>query len=132
RSLHIPTPPLNWVASFYALALGGLLLAGGRAGDLFGRGRMFRIGIIVFAVASMAGGFAPNGTALLAARIVQGCGAALAAPGALSLLATTFPAGPARTRALGVYGAMAGLGSGAGLLIGGALTTYPSWRWGRF
>src|SRR5215470_12889936 len=129
RSLHIATPHLNWVASFYALAFGGLLLAGGRAGDLFGRLRMFRLGIIVFAVASMAGGFAPNGTALLTARIVQGCGAALAAPGALSLLATTFPAGPARTRALGVYGAMAGLGSVAGLLLGGALTTYLSWRW---
>src|SRR5215472_4397243 len=129
RSLHIATPHLNWVASFYALAFGGLLLAGGRAGDLFGRLRMFRIGIIVFALASMAGGFAPDGTALLAARIMQGCGAALAAPGALSLLATTFPAGPARTRALGIYGAMAGLGSVVGLLLGGVLTTYLSWRW---
>ena len=129
RSLHIATPHLNWVASFYALAFGGLLLAGGRAGALFGRRRMFRIGIIVFALASMAGGFAPDGTALLAARILQGCGAALAAPGALSLLATTFPAGPARTRALGIYGAMAGLGSVVGLLLGGVLTTYLSWRW---
>ena len=90
---------------------------------------MFRVGIIVFALASMAGGFAPSGTALIAARVVQGCGAAIAAPGALSLLATTFPAGPARTRALGVYGAMAGLGSVVGLLLGGALTEYLSWRW---
>ena len=129
RSLHIATPHLNWVASFYALAFGGLLLAGGRAGDLFGRLRVFRTGIIVFALASMAGGFAPDGTALVAARIVQGCGAALAAPGALALLATTFPAGPARTRALGVYGAMAGLGSVVGLLLGGTLTEYLSWRW---
>jgi EmrB/QacA subfamily drug resistance transporter len=129
RSLHIATPHLNWVASFYALAFGGLLLAGGRAGDLFGRLRMFRAGIIVFALASMAGGFAPDPTALIAARIAQGCGAALAAPGALALLATTFPAGPARTRALSVYGAMAGLGSVVGLLLGGALTTYLSWRW---
>ncbi len=129
RSLHIATPQLNWVASFYALAFGGLLLAGGRAGDLFGHLRMFRFGIIVFALASMAGGFALDGTALLAARIVQGCGAAIAAPGALSLLATTFPAGPARTKALGIYGAMAGLGSVVGLLLGGALTTYLSWRW---
>src|SRR5262245_15788929 len=129
RSLHIPTPHLNWVASFYALAFGGLLLAGGRASDLFGRLRMFRVGIIVFALASMAGGFATHGTALLAARLVQGCGAAIAAPGALSLLATTFPAGPARTKALGIYGAMAGLGSVAGLLLGGVLTTYLSWRW---
>jgi predicted MFS family arabinose efflux permease len=77
----------------------------------------------------MAGGFAPNGAALVAARIVQGCGAAIAAPCALSLLATTFPAGPARTRALGVYGAMGGLGSVVGLLLGGALTEYLSWRW---
>src|SRR5262249_59103713 len=85
--------------------------------------------IIVFALASMAGGFATHGTALLAARLVQGCGAAIAAPGALSLLATTFPAGPARTKALGIYRAMAGLGSVAGLLLGGVLTTYLSWRW---
>src|SRR5580693_9294702 len=129
RSLHVPASSLNWAISFYALAFGGLLLVGGRAGDLFGRLRVFRIGIIVFALASMAGGFAPDGTALVAARIVQGCGAALAAPGALSLLATTFPAGPARTRALGVYGAMAGLGSVVGLLLGGTLTEYLSWRW---
>src|SRR5262252_4299178 len=81
RSLHFAAPHLNWVASFYALAFGGLLLAGGRAGDLFGRLRMFRAGIIVFALASMAGGLAPDGTALLAARLAQGCGAALAAPG---------------------------------------------------
>jgi EmrB/QacA subfamily drug resistance transporter len=129
RSLHLATAHLNWVISFYALAFGGLLLAGGRAGDLFGRLRVFRLGIIVFALASMAGGFAPDGTALVVARVVQGCGAAIAAPGALSLLATTFPAGPARTRALGVYGAMGGLGSVVGLLLGGALTEYASWRW---
>jgi EmrB/QacA subfamily drug resistance transporter len=129
RSLHLSTAHLNWVASFYALAFGGLLLAGGRAGDLYGRLRMFRIGLVVFAVASMAGGLAPDATALIAARLIQGGGAAIAAPGALSLLATTFPAGPARTRALGLYGAMAGLGSVVGLLLGGALTTYLSWRW---
>ena len=129
RSLQLPTAPLNWVISFYALAFGGLLLAGGRAGDLFGRRRVFRFGIIVFALASISGGFAPDGTVLIVARLVQGCGAAIAAPGALSLLTVTFPAGPARTRALGVYGAMGGLGSVVGLLLGGALTTYLSWRW---
>ena len=80
RSLHIPTSHLNWVASFYALTFGGLLLAGGRAGDLYGRLRVFRVGIVVFAIASMAGGFAPNATTLLIARLVQGCGAAIAAP----------------------------------------------------
>ena len=129
RSLHLATPHLNWVISFYALAFGGLLLAGGRAGDLFGRLKVFRLGIVVFTLASLAGGFAPNGAALIAARVVQGSGAAIAAPCALSLLATTFPAGPARTRALGVYGAMGGLGSVVGLLLGGALTEYLSWRW---
>ena len=129
RSLHLPASSLNWVISFYALAFGGLLLVGGRAGDLFGRLRVFRTGIVVFICASMAGGFAPNETVLIAARIVQGCGAAFAAPCALSLLATTFPAGPARTKALGVYGAMAGLGSVVGLLVGGTLTEYASWRW---
>jgi EmrB/QacA subfamily drug resistance transporter len=129
RSLHVPSSSLNWVISFYALTFGGLLLAGGRAGDLFGRLRVFRAGITVFALASMAGGFAPNEAALIIARVAQGCGAALAAPCALSLLATTFPAGPARTRALGVYGAMGGLGSVVGLLAGGTLTEYASWRW---
>jgi MFS family permease len=129
RSLHLATSHLNWVISFYALAFGGLMLAGGRAGDLFGRLKVFRLGIVVFTLACMAGGFAPNGPALIASRIVQGCGAAIAAPCALSLLATTFPAGPARTRALGVYGAMGGLGSVVGLLLGGALTEYLSWRW---
>ena len=129
RSLHLATPHLNWVISFYALAFGGLMLAGGRAGDLFGRLKVFRLGIVVFTLASLAGGFAPNGAALIAARVVQGSGAAIAAPCALSLLATTFPAGPARTRALGVYGAMGGLGSVVGLLLGGALTEYLSWRW---
>ena len=129
RSLHLATSHLNWVISFYALAFGGLMLAGGRAGDLFGRLKVFRLGIVVFTLASLAGGFAPNGAALIAARVVQGSGAAIAAPCALSLLATTFPAGPARTRALGVYGAMGGLGSVVGLLLGGALTEYLSWRW---
>src|SRR5229473_5583055 len=73
RSLHLATSNLNWVISFYALTFGGLLLLGGRAGDLFGRRRVFRFGIIVFALASMAGGFAPNGTVLVVARVVQGC-----------------------------------------------------------
>ena len=129
RSLHLPPSHLNWVASFYALTFGGLLLAGGRAGDLFGRLRMFRAGLIVFAAASMAGGLAPDSTVLLVARVVQGCGAAMAAPAALSLVTTTFPAGPERTKALGVYGGMAGPGSVLGLLVGGALVEYVSWRW---
>jgi EmrB/QacA subfamily drug resistance transporter len=129
RALHLPTSSLNWVISFYALAFGGLLLAGGRAGDLFGRLRVFRTGIVLFTVASMTGGFAQNEAMLVTARVVQGCGAALAAPCALSLLVSTFPEGPTRTRALSVYGGMAGLGSVIGLLLGGTLAEYASWRW---
>lgn len=129
RSLRVPPSHLNWVASFYALTFGGLLLAGGRAGDLFGRLRMFHAGLIVFAAASMAGGLAPDSTVLLVARVVQGCGAAIAAPAALSLVTTTFPAGQERTKALGVYGGMAGPGSVLGLLLGGTLVEYVSWRW---
>jgi EmrB/QacA subfamily drug resistance transporter len=132
RALHLPISHLNWVASFYALSFGGLLLAGARAGDLYGRLRLFRAGLAVFAVASIAGGLAPSGTLLIGARLVQGISAAIAAPGALSLLATTFPPGAARTRALGVYGSMAGAGSVVGLLLGGALTEYFSWRWVMF
>jgi EmrB/QacA subfamily drug resistance transporter len=129
RSLAVPAAHLNWIASFYALTFGGLLLAGGRAGDLFGRLRMFRAGLVIFAVASMAGGIAPTSTVLLVARVAQGCGAAIAAPAALSLVTTTFPAGPERTRALGVYGGMAGPGSVLGLLLGGTLVEFVSWRW---
>jgi EmrB/QacA subfamily drug resistance transporter len=129
RSLHLSASSLNWVISFYALAFGGLLLAGGRIGDLFGRLRVFRCGISLFALASMAGGLATNETVLVTARVLQGCGAALAAPSALSLLVATFPDGPARTKALSVYGGMAGLGSVIGLLLGGTLTQYASWRW---
>ena len=83
RSLHLATSHLNWVISFYALAFGGLMLAGGRAGDLFGRLRVFRAGVVVFTLASVAGGCAPNGPALIASRVVQGCGAAMAAPCAI-------------------------------------------------
>ncbi|SCL72646.1 drug resistance transporter, EmrB/QacA subfamily [Micromonospora citrea] len=127
--LGIAEADLDWVLTAYALAFGGLLLAGGRAGDVFGRRRMFRAGLVVFLAASLLGGLAGNGTVLMAARVLQGVGAAIVAPAALSLLADTFAAGPARNRALGVYGAMGGLGSVVGLLLGGALTEYWGWRW---
>ncbi|UBU10401.1 MFS transporter [Nonomuraea gerenzanensis] len=127
--LAIPEAHLSWVLTAYALSFGGLLLAGGRAGDLFGRRRLFRAGLVVFLLASLLGGVAPGGGVLIAARVLQGVGGALIAPAALSLLADTFPAGPARNRALGVYGAMGGLGAVAGLLLGGALTEYLGWRW---
>ncbi len=130
--LHLAGSDLNWLITAYALAFGGLLLVGGRAGDLFGRRRVFRIGLVLFAGASLLGGLAGTGAILIGARVLQGVGAAIAAPTALSLLATTFPAGPARNKALGVYGAMGGLGSVIGLLLGGALTEYLDWRWVMF
>ncbi|MEY9968278.1 EmrB/QacA subfamily drug resistance transporter [Streptacidiphilus sp. MAP12-16] len=127
--LHVSTPNLAWVVNSYALAFGGLLLLGGRAGDLFGRRRMFRIGIAVFTLASLLGGLAPNEGLLIAARILQGVGAALAAPSALALITTTFPAGKPRNTAMGVYAAMGGVGATVGLLLGGVLTDYLDWRW---
>ncbi|QFG21663.1 MFS transporter [Actinomadura sp. WMMB 499] len=127
--LDIAEADLDWVLTSYALAFGGLLLAGGRAGDVFGRRRLFRAGLVVFLLASLLGGLAQDGATLIAARVLQGAGGAIIAPAALSLLADTFPAGPRRNRALGVYGAMGGLGSVVGLLLGGALTEYLGWRW---
>ncbi|WP_232667297.1 MFS transporter [Pseudonocardia sp. TRM90224] len=126
--LGIAESDLDWVLTAYALAFGGLLLAGGRAGDLFGRRRLLRIGLVVFLLASLLGGLAQDGTMLIVARVLQGVGAAIIAPAALSLLADTFPAGPQRNKALGVYGAMGGLGAVAGLLLGGALTEFLGWR----
>jgi EmrB/QacA subfamily drug resistance transporter len=120
---------LEWVTNAYALTLGGLLLLGGRAGDLLGRRRMFVAGLLLFSAASMAGGFATSQAWLLAARAVQGVGGAIVAPTALALIATTFPVGRPRNRAMGVYAAMSGAGGAVGLLAGGLLVTYASWRW---
>lgn len=126
---HISAATLAWIVNAYALAFGGLLLLGGRAGDLFGRRRIFRFGIGLFTAASLLGGLAPDEVTLIMARTLQGVGAAIAAPAALSLIATTFSEGPSRNRAMGVYGAMLGLGSTVGLLAGGVLTEYLNWRW---
>ena len=115
--------------SAYALAYGGLLLLGGRAGDLLGRRKVFVAGILLFSAASLAGGFATTQAWLLAARAVQGAGAAITAPTALALVTTTFPEGPPRDRAMGVYAAMSVTGGVVGLIAGGLLTTYASWRW---
>src|SRR5579872_4633265 len=120
---------LEWVTNAYALTLGGLLLLGGRAGDLLGRRRMFVAGLLLFSAASLAGGLATSQAWLLAARAVQGAGGAIVAPTALALIATTFPEGPPRNRAMGVYAAMSGAGGAVGLLAGGLLVTYASWRW---
>lgn len=113
---------LPWVVTGYALAFGGLLLLGGRLGDLYGRRRIFMVGLTVFAVASLLGGIALSPGLLLAARALQGVGAALASPAALALITTTFPAGPPRNRAFAVYAAMSGAGAAVGLILGGWLT----------
>ena len=112
----------------YTLAFGGLLLLGGRLGDLFGRRRVFVAGVLIFAAASLLGGLATSETILLGSRALQGVGAAMASPTALALITTTFPAGPARNRAMGVYAAMSGAGAAIGLILGGALTE-ANWRW---
>ena len=120
--LGISDANLPWIVTGYALAFGSLLLLGGRLGDLYGRRRVFMIGLVIFAVASLLGGLATNEPLLLAARGLQGLGAALASPAALALITTTFPAGPARNRAFAVYAAMSGAGAAVGLILGGWLT----------
>jgi EmrB/QacA subfamily drug resistance transporter len=120
---------LTWVINGYTLAFGGLLLLGGRAGDLFGRRRVFIFGILLFTVASLLCGLATTEGFLIAARVLQGAGAAVASPTALSLVTTTFPEGPPRNRAFAVYAAMSGAGAAVGLIAGGLLTDYLSWRW---
>ena len=122
RDLGITQANLPWVVTGYALAFGGLLLLGGRLGDLYGRRRIFMVGLTIFAVASLLGGLAGNEEMLLGARALQGLGAALASPAALALITTTFPAGPARNRAFAVYAAMSGAGAAVGLILGGWLT----------
>jgi len=120
---------LEWVANAYAVTFGGLLLLGGRSGDLLGRRRIFIAGLLVFVLASLLGGFATDQAWLITARAVQGAGAAMAAPTALSLVAVTFPEGRPRNRAIAVYAATAIVGLAVGMLVGGLLVTYLSWRW---
>jgi EmrB/QacA subfamily drug resistance transporter len=129
NALHFSGSGLEWVVNAYALTFGGLLLLGGRAGDILGRRRVFIAGIIVFAGASLLGGFATSQAWLLAARALQGAGGAIVAPTALSLITTNFPEGRPRNRALAVYAAMSIGGAAVGLLAGGLLTSYLSWRW---
>jgi EmrB/QacA subfamily drug resistance transporter len=128
-ALHFSGSSLEWVVNGYTLAFGGLLLLGGRSGDLLGRRRIFIFGILLFSVASLLGGLATGQAWLLAARALQGVGAAFAAPTALSLIAVTFPEGAARNRAMGVYAAMSVAGGSVGLIAGGLLVNYADWRW---
>jgi EmrB/QacA subfamily drug resistance transporter len=128
RELGISADVVQWVVTAYAIAFGGLLILGGRAGDLFGRRRLFLAGIGVFTAASLAGGLARDPVLLIVSRVVQGSGAAMVAPAALSLITTGFPEGPRRTRALGLYGATASVGFVAGQVLGGVLVEFLSWR----
>jgi EmrB/QacA subfamily drug resistance transporter len=128
-ALHFSPTGLAWVLNAYTLVFGGLLLLGGRAGDLFGRRRMFVVGVLIFAFASFAGGFAWDRGWLLAMRALQGVGGAIASPTALALVTTTFDEGPERNRAFGVYAAVSGAGAAIGLIMGGILVQALSWRW---
>ncbi len=128
HDLHFSPAGLAWVVSGYSLAFGGLLLPGGRAADTYGRRRMFIVGLAVFTAASLLAGLAPGAGLLIGMRVAQGAGAALAAPASLSLLAASFPEGPERRRALGVFSMVVGLGLTIGLIAGGLLTAV-SWRW---
>jgi EmrB/QacA subfamily drug resistance transporter len=123
---------VTWVINAYALTFGGLLLLGGKAADRFGRKRVLLLGLGLFGLASLAGGLAQRPGHLVAARAVQGIGAAALAPAALALLTTTFPAGKARIRAFGIWSAMNAAGGAVGVVIGGLLTQYASWRWVMF
>ena len=120
---------LSWVVNAYTLTFGGFLLLGGRLADLLGRRRMFIVGLILFGAASLAGGLAQSEAQLIAARTIQGLGAAIISPAALSIVTTTFAEGAERNRALGVWGAVAGAGGAAGVLLGGVLTEFLGWEW---
>ncbi|HEX6011865.1 MAG TPA: MFS transporter [Geminicoccaceae bacterium] len=129
QALGFSTTSLSWVLNAYTLTFGGLLLLGGRAGDILGRRRVFVAGILVFTLASFLGGLATSSGWLLAARALQGVGGAIAAPTALALITTNFAEGEERNRAFGVFGAVAVAGGALGLLLGGILTSWLSWRW---
>ncbi|MFI5735032.1 MFS transporter [Kribbella sp. NPDC051587] len=132
QTLHFSPADLSWVQNAYALAFGGLLLLGARAGDLLGRRRVFIVGVGVFTFASLCGGLAPTAGSLLAARVVQGLGAAIAAPAALAFLMLAAGEGTRRLKALGLYSLVNSGGASVGLLLGGVLTDRLSWRWGLF
>jgi EmrB/QacA subfamily drug resistance transporter len=129
EALNFTGTGLQWVVTGYSIAFGGLMLLGGRAGDLLGRKRVFVAGLLLFTVASLIGGLATTAGMLIAMRALQGAGAAMIAPTALALIYTTFPSGRQLNRAMGAYAAMSGSGAAIGVLSGGLLTTYVSWRW---
>jgi EmrB/QacA subfamily drug resistance transporter len=129
RDLHFSAQDLQWVLSGYLVTYGGLLLLGGRAGDLLGRRRLLVAGTVLFAACSLAGGLATSAGMLVSARLAQGAGAALMAPAGLSILTTTFNSGNDRSKALGAWSAISGLAAAAGVFLGGVLSQGPGWRW---
>jgi EmrB/QacA subfamily drug resistance transporter len=129
RELHFSSSSLQWVVNAYTLTFAGFLLLGGRAADLFGRRRVFLVGLTMFTAASFVGGLAQTQGMLIGARALQGLGGAVLAPATLTILTTSFAEGPARARALGVWSAVAAAGASAGALLGGILTDLISWRW---
>jgi EmrB/QacA subfamily drug resistance transporter len=129
RDLHFSRENLQWVVTAYALTFGGFLLLGGRAADLLGRRKVFMVGVALFTLASLTCGLSSSETMLIAARAVQGLGAAIISPAVLAIISTTFEEGPERNKALGVSGAVAGSGAAFGVLLGGVLTKYLGWEW---
>ena len=129
RDLHASNSELSWVISTYILAFGGLLMLGGRLADLFGRRKLFIVGLIMFGLASLAGGLPTSIAELIAFRALQGAGAAALAPAARSIVTILFEEGPERSKALGIWAAVAGSGSVVGLILGGVLTSSLGWQW---
>ena len=129
RDLHFSTSGLQWIVNAYTLTFAGFLLLGGRAADLFGRRKIFLLGLTVFTVSSLLGGLAQNEAWLVGARALQGLGAAILAPATLTILTATFPEGPTRAWALGAWSAVSSAGASAGALLGGILTDLLNWRW---
>ena len=132
RGLHFSATSLSWVLNAYALTFGGLLLLGGRAGDILGRRRVFITGIALFTLASLAAGLATSPALLIGARALQGVGGAIASPAALALVVSAFPEGASRNRAMALYAGIASGGASLGLVLGGGITQWESWRWAFF
>src|SRR5256714_1294375 len=129
KDLKIAESTVQWVVTAYAITFGGFLLLGGRMADLLGRRRIFVVGLVLFTLASLACGLASSAGVLIVSRAVQGIGAAIISPAALSIVTTTFTEGAERNKALGIWGALGGSGAAAGVLFGGILTKYAGWEW---
>src|SRR6476620_7907379 len=129
KDLHIAESTVQWVVTAYAITFGGFLLLGGRMSDLLGRRSVFVVGLVLFTAASLLCGLASSASVLIGARALQGIGAAIISPAALSIVTTTFSEGAERNKALGIWGALGGSGAAVGVLLGGVLTKYFGWEW---